>query len=90
MRTCFAVLSIALFSMSGALAQDKPPKPDNNPCTYTIDGKQYEVPIGTKICFRSPPPYGDQYSLQQCFPPLSEIDQVKRGDSRCERYEDRQ
>ena len=80
--------------MVGASAQDKPkvkpPQTENSPCNYTIAGKQYEVPAGTKICFRSPPPYGDQYSLQQCFPPLEEIAQVKRGDPRCEKYEDRQ
>jgi hypothetical protein len=95
MRICFAFVSIAMLSIVGASAQDKPrqdkaPQPGNSPCTYTIAGQQYEVPAGAKVCFRSPPPYGEQYSLQQCFPPLDEIAQVKRGDPRCERYEDRQ
>jgi hypothetical protein len=95
MRKSSAFVLIALFSMAGASAQDKPQQtkpsqPENSPCDYTIAGQQYQVPTGTKICFRSPPPYGDQYSLQQCFPPLEEIAQVKRGDPRCEKYEDRQ
>ncbi len=94
MRMILAVVMTVLL-LGGARAQDKaqgnapPPKPAD-PCTYTIEGKLYEVPVGVKICFRSPPPYGDQYSLQQCKPPLEEFDHVKRGDPRCERYEDRQ
>ena len=86
----FALVSIAVLLVGEARAQDRPPPKPTDPCTYTIDAKVYEVPIGVKICFRSPPPYGDVYSLQQCFPPLTELDQVRRGDQRCERYEDRQ
>ncbi|ULK95924.1 hypothetical protein [Bradyrhizobium sp. I71] len=94
MRLCLSV-SIAIFSIVEAAAQDKLPQdrtrpPEGGQCSYTVAGKQYEVAVGSKICFRSPPPYGDQYSLQQCFPPLDEIALVKRGDPRCDRYEDRQ
>ncbi|MGY8667454.1 hypothetical protein Q3C01_34580 [Bradyrhizobium sp. UFLA05-109] len=90
MRVFVIASSVLLFPVA-ARAQEKVQQPKNSdPCIYTIAGRQYEVPIGMKICFRSPPPYGDQYSLQQCFPPLSEFALVRRGDPRCERYEDRQ
>lgn len=89
MRAFAIALSVLLLPVA-AFAQEKAPQPKTDPCIYTIGGRVYEVPIGVKICFRSPPPYGDQYSLQQCFPPLNEFALVKRGDPRCERYEDRQ
>jgi len=66
-------------------------KADDN-CHYTVSGEQsVEVPVGASVCFRAPPPYTDYYSILHCFPPLQEIDQVKRGDPRCEgRYEERE
>ncbi|MGY4615545.1 hypothetical protein ACVWZ4_000772 [Bradyrhizobium sp. USDA 4472] len=92
MRKSPGFILITTLSVAAASAQDKPqpPRRENSRCNYTIAGKQYELAADTRICFRSPPPYGDQYSLQQCFPPLQEIAQVKRGDPRCEKYEDRQ
>jgi hypothetical protein len=86
----FAMILSAVLLAAEAQAQEKAQQPDSGPCTYSIGGRPYEVPVGVKICFRSPFPYGDQYSLQQCFPPLDEIALVRRGDPRCERYEDRQ
>ncbi len=89
MRVLAFVLSVVLVTGAARAQQGLLPY-TQGPCVYTIAGKSYTVPIGGKICFRSPPPYGEQYALEQCFPPLSEVDLVKRGDPRCERYEIRQ
>ncbi len=70
------------------------PGPTNKtdaPCSYSINGYYYDVPIGTSLCWRDPFPYGAVYALIQCGPPLHGITQVKRGDPRCRgRYEMRQ
>ena len=52
-------------------------------CGYSINGYYHEVPNGTSLCTRSPSPYGVEYALLQCRPPLQEITLVKRGDPRC-------
>jgi hypothetical protein len=60
-------------------------------CGYSINGYYHEVPNGTNLCWRSPLPYGAEYALLKCYPPLQEITLVKRGDPRCGgRYEMRQ
>jgi hypothetical protein len=90
MRT-ISIAAIAIFLPISVLAQDKdqkPPGPD--PCSYSLATGQYvEVPIGSSVCRRAPPPYQDLYGLLRCNPPLTEIDQVKHGDPRCDRYDDR-
>ena len=88
------VFSMSLIVMI-SLAQAHAEEPNNaksktdDSCRYTVsDGKSVELPVGANACFRSPPPYTDQYSLLHCFPPLQEIDLVKRGDPRCgDKYE---
>jgi hypothetical protein len=53
-------------------------------CHYTISQEKIvEIPVGASACFQAPPPYTDIYGLLHCYPPLTEIDQVKRGDPRC-------
>ncbi len=52
-------------------------------CGYSINGYYHEVPNGTSLCTRSPFPYGAEYALLQCYPPLQEVTLVKRGDPRC-------
>ena len=90
MRTIL-ITAIAMSLPNSVLAQDavqKPPEPA--PCAYSLATGQYvEVPIGSSVCRRVPPPYQDLYGLLRCNPPLNEIDQVKRGDPRCEKYDDR-
>jgi hypothetical protein len=91
----FTISLIFMASLAAAHAEDptnSKPKTDTS-CFYTLTEKRtVEVPVGATACFRSPPPYTDVYSLMHCFPPLQEIDQVKRGDSRCgdKYYEDRE
>lgn len=92
----FVTLGLAL-GLAPALAQDaattsdqkKPgPPPDN--CFYTVGTRAIQVPIGASVCRRQPAPYNDKYSLLRCTPPLDEIDtDVKRGDARCDRYDER-
>ena len=86
------VLGISLIVMA-ALAQaqaeeatNAKPGETNSNCHYSVsEGKSVEVPVGANACFRSPPPYTDIYGLLHCYPPLQEIDQVKRGDPRCDK-----
>jgi hypothetical protein len=93
----FSIVSIVIFSLGQAVAQDLPKDDDADKappakataCYYSIAGRFYEVPVGVKLCWRSPPPYQELYSLQECGPPLNELTQVRRGDPRCDRYEDR-
>ena len=83
---------VAMLSVVQARAQDQKQaeqqgKPGN--CSYTIGNQAYEVPVGKSLCWKSPPPYTD-YALLQCGPPLNEITEgLKRGDPRCDAYEDR-
>jgi hypothetical protein len=82
----------AVFLQTAAQAQDKPPapaQPDN--CFYTlVKGEVINVAVGATVCRRSPPPYENEYSLLKCGPPLDEIaSSLKRGDPRCDKYEDR-
>jgi hypothetical protein len=59
-------------------------------CSYTVAGQVNEIPVGTRLCWRSPAPFSD-YTLLQCGPPLNELtDGLKHGDPRCDRYEERQ
>jgi hypothetical protein len=60
-------------------------------CGYSINGYYHEVANGKSLCWRSPFPYGAEYALLRCYPPLQEITLVKRGDPRCGgQYEMRQ
>jgi hypothetical protein len=81
------VFSIALIALaSQAQAQAQEPTDSKKPgivCGYSIKGYYYEVPTGESLCWRSPPPYGAEYALLHCYPPLQESTLVKRGDSRC-------
>ena len=85
----FLIALITMVSLAQAQAEEpteSKPKTNNN-CSYTVSAERsYEVPQGGNICIRSPPPYTEQYSLLRCEPPLAEIDLVKRGDPRCDRY----
>jgi hypothetical protein len=88
------VFSIALIAMV-SLAQAEEPTDSKKPagiiCGYSIQGRYYEVPHGESLCWRSPLPYGAEYALLHCDPPLQEGTLVKRGDPRCgDRYEDRE
>ena len=67
-----------------------PAKSPDAPCGYSINGYPFEVPNGKSLCWRSPFPYGAEYALLKCSPPLQEITLVRRGDPRCGRYEMRQ
>lgn len=74
-------------------AQDQEKKPDQKPdnCFYNLAAQVIQIPIGGSICRRQPAPYNDKFSLLRCNPPLDEIDSdIKRGDSRCDRYDDRE
>jgi len=88
----FSISLMVIASLAQARAEEpadaKPKTVDN--CQYSIsNGRSVEVPVGESACFRSPPPYTEYYSVLRCFPPLQEIDQVKRGDPRCgDKYED--
>jgi hypothetical protein len=84
-----SIAAVTIVLQVPALAQEKE-KPGTPPCSYSLLTGQYvEVPIGSSVCRRAPPPYQDLYGLLRCNPPLDEIDQVKRGDPRCEKYDDR-
>ena len=93
MRTLI-IAGVALASLGAAWADDstadKAKKTDS--CSYMLmDGQSVDLPVGANVCVRSPPPYTNEYALLRCYPPLQEIDLVKRGDSRCsEKYEDRE
>ena len=85
--------ALAVLSPGLAIAQQSANKPDqkSDNCSYTVGAQAFQVPIGGRICRRQPAPYNDRYSLLRCNPPLDEIDSdVKRGDARCDRYEERE
>lgn len=86
------VVAVVTLASAPALAQDAPKKPDPKAdnCFYTVGTQSIQVPIGGSVCRRQPAPYNDKYSLLRCTPPLDEIDtDVKRGDSRCDKYDER-
>jgi hypothetical protein len=92
----FSIALLAGLWLGQVQAQDQPQVQDqvrqtkSESCSYTIDGRPYEVPAGVKLCWLSPRPYSD-YALLQCGPPFQEvIAGVRRGDPRCERYQNRQ
>jgi hypothetical protein len=94
MRTLI-IAGVALASLAAVRAADestgdKTKKMDN--CSYMLmDGQSVDLPVGASVCVRSPAPYTGEYALLHCYPPLQEVDLVKRGDSRCsEKYEDRE
>jgi hypothetical protein len=95
MRKLVLVAYVALGltpALTPALAQEaaKKPDPKSDNCFYTVGKEAVQVPIGASVCRRQPAPYNDKYSLLRCTPPLDEIDtDVKRGDSRCEKYDER-
>lgn len=59
----FSIAAVAIISIGQAQAQtpDKQQQSKPGSCFYTVAGQSYEVPAGVKLCWRSPPPYGDQY-----------------------------
>jgi hypothetical protein len=85
---------MAMASLAQAHAEEPTNAKSNTDasCSYTVsEGQSVELPVGASACFRSPPPYTDVYALLQCYPPLQEIELVKRSDPRCgDRYEERQ
>jgi hypothetical protein len=83
---------ISIFLQTAAQAQDKEAPAKSDTCFYSlVGGEIINVPVGANVCRRSPPPYSDEYSLLKCGPPLDEVvASLKRGDARCDRYEDRQ
>jgi hypothetical protein len=89
------VLSVAFFalaSLAQAHAQEKIETPVSA-CSYMISsGDRYTVPSGEALCWRVPPPSYEEYTLLKCAAPpaFQEIDRVKRGDPRCNKYEERQ
>lgn len=90
----FSIVAAVLVVPAFAAAQNEEEKkvdqkPDN--CFYTVGNQTIQVPLGASVCRRQPAPYDDKYSLLRCTPPLDEIDSdIKRGDARCDRYEERQ
>lgn len=89
MRTLLVAFFV-LTSLAHAHAQEKINKTDS--CSYDIrSGYSYSVPAGETLCWRVPPPFSkDEYTLLRCQPPFQEIVRVRRGDPRCNRYEERQ
>lgn len=82
-------LAPALAQNAATTSDQKPGSPPDN-CFYTVGTQAIQVPIGASVCRRQPAPYNDKYSLLRCTPPLDEIDtDVKRGDARCDRYDER-
>ena len=88
----FSMALIAFAALTQAHAQEPSmPKKNGIACGYSINGYDYEVANGKSLCWRAPPPYGAEYALLQCYPPLTEVTSVKRGDPRCGgHYETRQ
>jgi hypothetical protein len=88
----FRISLIVMASLAQAHAEEPTDAKSNadNSCHYTVsEGQSVKIPVGASACFRAPPPYTVIYGLLHCYPPLSEIDQVKRGDPRCgDRYQD--
>lgn len=86
------VLPVAFFVMASlvqAHGQEKIKKPES--CSYAISsGDSYVVPAGEALCWRLPAPSYKEYTLLHCDPPFQELTRVRRGDPRCQRYEERQ
>jgi hypothetical protein len=89
------VLSVAFFALASlaqaAHAQEKIKKPETS-CSYTLrNGDSHAVPAGETLCWRVPAPSYREYTLLNCdAPAFQEMARVKRGDDRCNRYEERQ
>lgn len=89
MRLLF-VTFFAVASLAHAHAEEMIKKTDSS-CSYTIrSGDSYAVPAGETLCWRVPPPFTKEYTLLRCDPPFQEMIRVRRGDPRCNRYEERQ
>ena len=78
-----ALIAFAALTQAHAQEPNGSKKPAGIVCGYSINGYYFEVPNGTSLCTRSPSPYGAEYALLQCYPPLTEVTLVKRGDPRC-------
>ncbi|MBR0712661.1 hypothetical protein [Bradyrhizobium liaoningense] len=87
----FSVAFFALALLAQAHAQEKTKNPEVS-CSYTISsGETYAVPAGEALCWRVPAPSYKLYTLlQRDAPFFRELVRVKRGDPRCNKYEDRQ
>ena len=82
----FSMALIAFAALTQAQAHAQGPSEPKTPgivCGYSINGYYFEVPNGKSLCWRAPFPYGAVYALLKCYPPFTEITQVKRGDPRC-------
>ena len=90
MRVFSALIAFAALTQAHAQGPSESKTP-STVCGYSINGYYFEVPNGRSLCWRSPFPYGAEYALLTCYPPLQEITLVKRGDPRCGgQYEMRQ
>lgn len=84
------VMFLALASLTQAHAEGKVNGPDAS-CSYTLaNGDTYQIPAGQNLCWRVPPPSYKVYTLLRCDPPFQELSRVQPGDSRCNKYEERQ
>ena len=89
------VLSVAFFALASLTqashAQEEIKKPESS-CSYTLrSGDSYVVPAGETLCWRVPAPSYRVYTLLKCVAPsFQELYRVKRGDPRCDKYEERQ
>jgi hypothetical protein len=85
------VAFFALASLAQAHAQEKVKKSDSA-CSYmTSNGDTYTIPSGEALCWRVPEPSYKVYTLLHCdAPSFEELVRVKRGDPRCNKYEERQ
>jgi len=90
------IVSVSFFafaSLAQAHAQGTaPPAASRDVCNYTIHGHSHDISAGVNLCWRVPYPYLSEYGLLHCDPKnkFQEIAVVRRGDPRCERYENRQ
>jgi hypothetical protein len=84
----------ALASLAQAHAQERIKKPAEVSCSYELSrgrGDTYSVPDGQTLCWRVPAPSYRVYTLLKCVAPsFQELYRVKRGDPRCDKYEERQ
>lgn len=86
------LMALVGFSLlAQAHAEEKVKQPASS-CSYqTRSGDTYTVPAGEALCWRVPAPSYKEYTLLHCEPPsFHEMTRVKRGDPRCNKYEELQ
>ena len=83
-----ALIAVASLTQANAETEMKSPKAS---CSYTLtSGQTREIPAGQTLCWRVPPPSNQVYTLLRCDPPFQELNRVKLGDGRCNKYEEQQ